>query len=104
MEWLDAHHPEYVDRLAGHVATGRIEIIGGAFFEPILAMIPSATASARSAHTPLAEKPPRHDVRGMWIPERVWEQSIARDLVDAGIEYTILDDSHFKKAGLTDQI
>ena len=41
MEWLDRHHPEYVDRLAGLVASGRVEIVGGAFFEPILAMIPS---------------------------------------------------------------
>ena len=38
----------------------------------------------------------------MWVPERVWEQSFTRDLVDAGIEYTILDDFHFKMAGLTD--
>ncbi len=36
----------------------------------------------------------------MWIPERVWEQSLTRDLVDAGIEYTVLDDFHFKNAGL----
>ena len=36
----------------------------------------------------------------MWMPERVWEQSFARDLVDAGIEYTVLDDFHFKNAGL----
>ena len=41
MEWLDEHHPEYVDRLAGLVAAGRIEIVGGAFYEPILTMIPS---------------------------------------------------------------
>jgi alpha-amylase len=41
-------------------------------------------------------------VRGMWVPERVWEPSFTRDLVDAGIEYTILDDFHFKNAGLTD--
>ena len=34
------------------------------------------------------------------MPERVWEQSCTRDLVDAGIEYTILDDFHFKNAGL----
>ena len=33
----------------------------------------------------------------MWIPERVWEQSFTRDLADAGIEYTILDDFHFKQ-------
>ncbi len=39
MEWLDEHHPEYLDRLAKYVAAGRIEIIGGAFYEPILGMI-----------------------------------------------------------------
>ena len=31
MEWLDAHHPDYLDRLASLVAAGRIEIVGGAF-------------------------------------------------------------------------
>ncbi len=36
----------------------------------------------------------------MWIPERVWEQSMTSDLVAAGIQYTILDDFHFKNAGL----
>ena len=41
MEWLDAAHPEYVDRLAALVAKGRLEIVGGAYFEPILEMIPS---------------------------------------------------------------
>ena len=41
MEWLDARHPEYVDRLASLVAAGRIEIVGGPFFEPIMTMIPS---------------------------------------------------------------
>ena len=40
MEWLDERHPEYVDRLARLVAAGRIEIIGGPFYEPILTMIP----------------------------------------------------------------
>ena len=41
-------------------------------------------------------------VRGMWVAERVWEQSFTGDLTTAGIEYTILDDFHFKNAGLTD--
>ena len=41
-------------------------------------------------------------VRGMWVPERVWEQSFTRDLVAAGIEYTVLDDFHFKNAGLAE--
>ena len=41
MEWLDEHHPEYLERLRSLVARGRVEIIGGAFYEPILTMIPS---------------------------------------------------------------
>ena len=40
MEWLDEHHREYVDRLADLVARERIEILGGAFYEAILTMIP----------------------------------------------------------------
>ena len=38
----------------------------------------------------------------MWTPERVWEQTYTRDLVEAGIEYTVLDDFHFKNAGLVE--
>jgi len=41
MEWIDERHPEYVDRLAKLVAAGRIEIIGGPFYEPIMTMIPA---------------------------------------------------------------
>ena len=42
-------------------------------------------------------------VRGMWTPERVWEQSLTSDMVRAGVEYTVLDDYHFKNAGLDEQ-
>lgn len=101
MEWLDANQPGYVDRLAELVEQGRIEILGGAFFEPILAMIPSwdRVGQIRS-YTRWLQNRLGATIRGLWIPERVWEQSFARDLVDAGIEYTILDDFHFKSAGL----
>ncbi len=103
MEWLEANRPEYVDRLAELVAAGRIEIIGGAFYEPILAMIPSRDRIGQiRRYTQWLESRFGAQVRGMWMPERVWEQSFASDLVEAGIEYTILDDFHFKNAGLTD--
>ena len=39
----------------------------------------------------------------MWMPERVWEQSLTTDLAAAGIEYTVLDDFHFKNAGLVEE-
>ena len=103
MEWLAAHHPEYVDRLAELVEQGRIEIIGGAYFEPILAMIPSRDRIGQiRSYTRWLQNRLGATIRGLWVPERVWEQSFTRDLVDAGIEYTVLDDFHFKCAGLTE--
>jgi hypothetical protein len=103
MEWLEANHPEYVDRLAGLVASGRIEILGGPFYEPILTMIPSRDRVGQIAsYTQWLEDRLGATIRGMWVPERVWEQGLTSDLVRAGIDYTILDDYHFKNAGLTD--
>ncbi len=34
------------------------------------------------------------------MPERVWEQSLTADLVEAGVQYIVLDDAHFKAAGI----
>ncbi|MCE5303439.1 MAG: alpha-amylase, partial [Planctomycetaceae bacterium] len=103
MEWLAERHPEYLDRLARLVEQGRIEILGGAYFEPILAMITSQDRVGQiRSYTRWLQNRLGATVRGLWVPERVWEQSFASDLVDAGIEYTILDDFHFKCAGLTD--
>jgi alpha-amylase len=101
MEWLVERHPEYVDRLSRLVAAGRIEIVGGAFYEPILTMIPprDRVGQIRRYADWLAERFST-PIRGMWMPERVWEQSLTNDLVDAGVRYTLLDDFHFKNAGL----
>ena len=102
MEWLEANHPEYVDRLARLAEAGRIEIIGGAFYEPILTMIPSRDRIGQiESYSLWLESRLGTRPRGMWMPERVWEQSLTTDLAAAGIEYTLLDDFHFKRAGLT---
>lgn len=103
IEWLDRRHPEYLDRIAELVSRGRIEVFGGAFYEPILTMIPprdrvgQITSYTQWLHERLGAR-----VRGMWAPERVWEQSLTSDIVEAGIEYTVLDDFHFKNAGWTE--
>ncbi len=103
MEWLDEHHPDYVDNLADLVAQGRIEIIGGAYYEPILAMLPARDRIGQiQRYSRWLEKRLGATVRGMWMAERVWEQSFTRDVAAAGIEYTVLDDFHFKCAGLTE--
>lgn len=104
MEWLDLHHPEYVERLVKLVAAGRIEIVGGAFYEPILTMIPARDRIGQiSDYTAWLERRLGAVVQGMWIPERVWEQSLTGDIAAANIKYTVLDDFHFRNAGLTSE-
>ena len=104
MEWIDDRHPEYVDRLAKLAGAGRVEVIGGAYYEPILTMIPSRDRVGQIAsYSAWLESRLGAKVQGMWMPERVWEQSLTADLAAAGIRYTVLDDYHFKNAGLIDE-
>lgn len=104
MEWLDEHHSDYVDRLARLVASGRVEIIGGPFYEPILTMIPSRDRIGQiETYTAWLESRLGAHVQGLWMPERVWEQSLTSDLATAGMKYTVLDDFHFKNAGLVEE-
>ena len=103
MEWLARNHPEYLDRVANLVAAGRIEIVGGAFYEPILTMIPSRDRRGQiTSYTDWLTKRLNARIRGMWMPERVWESNLTSDLAASEIEYTVLDDYHFRAAGLTD--
>ena len=101
LEWIVAEHPEYIDRLRAFVERGQIEILGGPFYEPILAAIPQRDRVGQIRRygeylQNLFGKP----VRGMWVPERVWETPFTSDIVDGGIEYTVVDDYHFRGAGL----
>ena len=40
LEWLTERHPEYIDRVRACVGRGQVELLGGPFYEPILAAIP----------------------------------------------------------------
>jgi 4-alpha-glucanotransferase len=112
MRWLVEHHPEYIQRITQLVAADRIEIIGGPFYEPILPMLPSRDRVGQiRTYAEYLEKlfskngQSRHQnlVKGMWMPERVWETSLTADIVQAGIAYTVLDDYHFKAAGWSEE-
>jgi alpha-amylase len=90
-----------LERVARLVAAGRIEIVGGPYYEPILTMIPPRDRVGQiTRYSHWLNERFNTNVRGMWVPERVWEQSLTNDLVDAGMRYTLLDDFHFKNAGL----
>ncbi len=100
LEWLDSAHPAYLDRVAGMAAEQRIEVKGGPFYEAILPLIHSCDRAAQLDRMQsylqrrLGIRP-----RGAWIPERVWEPQLARDLAEAGLHYAMLDDTQFEAAG-----
>ncbi len=103
LDWLASHHPEYIDRVRELVKRGQVELLGGPYYEPILSAIPRRDRIGQiQLYKRHLEQLFETRIRGMWVPERVWEQSFAGDIAEAGIEYTLLDDTHFRVAGLND--
>ncbi|HEX4132869.1 MAG TPA: alpha-amylase/4-alpha-glucanotransferase domain-containing protein [Pirellulales bacterium] len=103
LEWLAAHHPDYIERLASLAAAGRVEILGGAYSDPILSWLPRADRVAQIVdYGDVLERRFGTRPRGMWLAERVWEPTMAADLASAGIEHTVLDDVRFLAAGLNE--
>ncbi len=101
LEWLENHHPEYFQQLRELAERGQIELVGGGYYEPILPAIPDADKIAQLRK--MADYLREHfgsAPRGAWIAERVWEPTLPRPLAIAGVEYVVLDDTHFLSAGL----
>jgi hypothetical protein len=100
-DWIKAHRPEYIARVAQLVRQNQVEVMGGAYFEPLVCAIPQRDAVAQIERMNdfclehFGQKP-----RGMWLAERVWEPQMASTLAKGGIEYTALDDSHFTCSGV----
>lgn len=99
--WLAAERPAYLARLRSLVAAGRLELKGGGFYEPILALIPDADKREQLRRmTGYLVEQFDFTPTGAWIAERVWEPHLARVLAEAGLGYAVLDDSHFLSAGV----
>lgn len=102
-DWLLAHRPDHVDRLRALVARGQVELLTGAYYEPILVAIPDADKVGQIRKmTHFIRETFGYEATGMWLAERVWEPHLPRPLAEAGVRYTLLDDTPFKMAGLTD--
>ena len=44
LEWIEAHRPGYFQRLRRLVDGGQVELLGGGFYEPMLAILPERDA------------------------------------------------------------
>jgi 4-alpha-glucanotransferase len=100
LEWIEAHRPEYFDALRELVERDQVELVGGGFYEPILVTIPAGDRleQLRRMADYLEERFGRRP-RGGWLAERVWEPHLPATFAAGGVEYSLVDDSHFLAAG-----
>ncbi|MDH5763807.1 MAG: 4-alpha-glucanotransferase, partial [Nitrospinota bacterium] len=104
LEWLKAHRPEYLEVIRGLVQNGQLELLSGGFYEPILSSLPEEDAVGqirmmnRFLEVEFGCQP-----KGLWLTERIWSPQLPKILAQAGIRYTIVDDTHFYYAGMLER-
>jgi alpha-amylase len=99
-EWMQAHHPDYLERVQRLVDRRQLELLSGGYYEPIFPVIPEADriGQIRKLSTWLQTRF-GIEATGGWLAERVWEPHLAESLARAGLRYAVVDDSHFLSAG-----
>ncbi len=104
LDWLRVERPDFIVRLQALVAREQVEILGGGYFEPVLAALPKRDRIGQlvlmgdELEMLFGRRP-----RGAWLAERVWEPDLPASLVDGGYDWTILDDAHFRAAAIPEE-
>ena len=100
LRWLGAKHPEFIMLLEEMILRKQVEPLGGAFFSPLLPLIPAQDRLGQiellttQIRRSFAKRP-----RGCWLADYAWEPSLASTLQACGFDYTFLTERHFLAAG-----
>jgi alpha-amylase len=81
LEWLRMERPAFIARLAALVDRGQVEILGGGYYEPVLASLPERDriGQLRRMADELEGLFGRRPA-GAWVAERVWEPDMPTSL------------------------
>jgi hypothetical protein len=104
LDWLGAERPDFITRLRALAERGQVEILGGGYYEPVLASLPERDriGQLRRMADELEARFGRRP-HGAWLAERVWEPDLPTSLVAGGYRWTILDDAHFRAAAIPEE-
>ena len=96
LEWLDNHHPEFLEVLAELTASRSLEILGGGYWEPMLPLIPlSDRVGQIELMTTYLRKKFGKRSHGSWVSAQVWEPQLVSSLRTSGMDYVFLTERTF---------
>ncbi len=102
LEWLHKFKPEFISRIKSLVKKRQITLLTGGFYEPIFPIIPDRDKIAQvKLLTDFIRNRFECNPKGLWITERVWEEGLSDLFLSLGLEYTIVDENHLKRAGVS---
>jgi alpha-amylase/alpha-mannosidase (GH57 family) len=101
LEWIENNEPDCIDMIAMLAERGQVEMLSGGFYEPIIPIIPrdDAVGQIRMMNDYIRRRFGQEPT-GLWLTERVWEPHLPSIIAEAGLRYTIVDETHFAHAGL----
>ncbi len=104
LEWISKKHPDFFEMIKDTLKAGQAELLSAAYAEPLLSFIPKRDALEQIKYfNDYLYKHFEYQPKGLWLTERVWEPNLITTLLDAHIEYILLDDTQFLYAGLGDE-
>jgi alpha-amylase len=105
LDWFKAERPEVIERLRALVEREQVEVLGGGYYEPVLASlreddrVGQLRKMADEVEALVGRRP-----GGAWLAERVWEPDVPKALAAAGYRFTIVDDAHFRAAAIPQEL
>ena len=100
-DWIERERPEYIAGLRALCERGQVEMLTGGYYEPVLPMIRDEDKRGQiDKLTAYIERRFGQRPTGLWLTERVWEPGLPGPLADAGVQWTLVDDEHFRMAGV----
>lgn len=78
-DWFEAHEPAYLETLRGLSASGQVELVGGGYYEPILAVLPQEDQNGQ-----IAKMQQYINTRFGVFPKDVWLAERVREAGGAG--------------------
>ncbi len=100
-EYLEAEHESLIDRLSRLVGEGTVELVGGGFYAPILALLPARDAVGQlEMAAGCFERRTGVRPKGAWLDEGVWEPHLCEILAEGGARWTALPEAMLRTAAV----